>query len=295
MKIKFLLLAVIGIFISVSVNAQIASDNIKPGLNVAKSFNDNSFHAAEVYVYIPDSAATYYNLHSAVGYEIDLDKSSIWAMLPYLEVQKSTYHKSKEDNFKVGVVFNYTAADSGKNFILDNFFDFRYKRDYLPKTYNSLAFSYYLNMYFPSIKSDIIKALVPTGKRLTIIDSLLKYKNNFAIGADYEQHLNDPDPENFKQNTTLMANLDWNLYFLKDGKRDLVDIAVSYHINTKLEFDKQNKKYFNLFKASVTYFFFNDGRNNAGLKYEIARGDKGVHDVAHDSYQKVMFTFKLSL
>jgi len=294
MKIKFLLLAVIGIFMYVSSNAQIASDNIKPGLNVAKSFNDNSFHAAEVYVDIPDSADTYYNLHAAVGYEIDLNKSLSWAMLPYLEVQKSTAKKSKEDNYKLGIVFNYTAQDSGKNFILDNFFDFRYKRDFLPKTYNSLAFSYYMNPYFPSIKNDFIKAVLPTGKRLTIIDSVLKYKNNFAIGADYEKHLDDPDPENFKQSTTLMTNLDWNLYFLK-GKMDLVDIAVSYHINTKLEFDKKNQKYFNLFKASATYFFFNDGKNSAGLKYEFVKGSSGVHDVAYDSYQKIMFTFKLSL
>jgi len=292
MKIKSFLLAVMfisSIFYAQS-HAQIASDNINSGVNVAKSFSDNSFRPAEVYVYIPDSAATYYNLQTAVGYEINFSQNSL--LLPYVEVEKNTYHKSKRDNFKLGLLFNLTVSDTAQNFILDNFIDVRYKRDFLPNTFNSVAASYYLNPYFPSIKNDFVKAILPTGKRLTLIDSLLKYKNNFSVGYDYSKKLDDPKSD-FSQSSLILVKLDWSLYFLKQ-KRDLVDLNVSYHLNTKFSYDSKNKKYYNLFKAYATYYFLNDGKNSLGLRYEFVRGDSGVDDIQFDSYQKIMFTFKFN-
>ncbi|MBS1513640.1 MAG: hypothetical protein JSS63_01320 [Bacteroidetes bacterium] len=291
MKVKLFLFILI--LFAVKTNAQIISDNVQPGLNIARSFNDNSFNPAEFYVYIPDTGAVYFNLHSALGYKVKFNEKSNFWFLPYVEVEKNTFRKTKRDNFKLGALANVNISDAAKNFILDNFLDVRYKRDFVTKKYNTYSFTYYINPYFPSIKNNFVKAIVPGGTRLSIIENVLKYKNNFALGFDYTKRIDDA-ASNFDQNSSAHLKFDWSIYFLKE-KRDLVDLNVSYYFGTKFSYDIYNRKYFNFFRGNITYYFVNDGKNSAGIRYEFVRGDNVVDDIEYDDYQKIVLTFKLVL
>lgn len=289
MKVKFFLFVIF--CCSLKINAQIISDNVRSGLNIARSFNDNSFNPAEFYVYIPDTGAAYFNLHSALGYKVQFNEKSNFWFLPYAEVEKNTFRKTKRDNFKLGALMNLNLSDASKNFILDNFLDVRYKRDFVTKKYNTYSFTYYINPYFPSIKNNFIKAIIPGGTRLSIIENILKYKNNFAIGYDYTKKINDTLSD-FRQNSSVQVKLDWSLYFLKD-KMDLFDLNISCHFGTKFDYDIYDKKYFNFFRGNLTYYFVNDGKNSAGIRYEFVRGDNVVDDIEYDNYRKIMLIFKM--
>lgn len=291
MKVKLFLFILI--LYALKINAQIISDNVQSGLNIARSFNDNSFSPAEFYVYIPDTGAVYFNLHSALGYKVKLNEKSNFWFLPYVEVEKNTFRKTKRDNFKLGALANINISDAAKNFILDNFLDVRYKRDFVTKKYNTYSFTYYINPYFPSIKNNFVKAIVPGGTRLSIIENVLKYKNNFALGFDYTKRIDDTLSA-FNANSSVQVKLDWSLYFLKE-KRDLLDLNLSYHFGTKFAYDIYNKKYFNFFRGNMTYYFVNDGKNSAVIRYEFVRGDNVVDDIEYDDYQKIVLTFKLVL
>lgn len=291
MKVKLFLFVLL--LTSFSLNAQIISDNIQPGLNIVRSFNDNSFNPAEFYINIPDSGDSFFNLHSSIGYKLLLTPKGNLSFLPYVEVEKNTFRKSKRDNFKLGALINLNFSDSGKNFILDNFLDLRYKRDFIIKKFNSYSFTFYINPYFPYVKNNFLKAIIPGGTRLSIIENVLKYKNNFALGFDYTKKIND-EISDFNQNLSAQIKLDWSLYFLKE-KRDLFDMNISYHFGTKFTYDIYNRKYFNLFRGNVTYYFINDGKNSAGIRYEFVRGDNVIDDIEYDNYQKILLTFKVVL
>jgi hypothetical protein len=288
MKVKLFLF--IALLFVTTLNAQIVSDNVQPGLNVVRSFSDNSFSPAEFYIHIPDTGTSDFNLHSSIGYNQKLNKKGTLAFLPYVEVEKNTLKKSKRDNYKLGILFNLIIADTSKNFILDNFLDLRYKRDFVTKKLNTYSATLYINPYFPSIKNNFLRAIIPSGSRLSIIENILKYRNNFALGFDYTKKITD-DVSNFAQNTSAQIKLDWSLYFLRE-KRDMFDVNVNYHFGTKFERDIHNEKYFNFFRTNLTYYFINDGKNSVGIRYEYVRGHNVVDDIEHDNYQKVMLTFK---
>lgn len=288
MKINFFVF--VFLFAAVTINAQIVSNNVQPGLNIVRSFSDNSFSPAEFYVHIPDTGATYFNLHTAIGYNLKLNKKGNVFVLPYIEVEKNTLRKSKRDNYKLGALINYVFSDSAKNFILDNFLDLRYKRDFVTKKYNTYSSTLYINTYFPLVKNNFLKAIIPGGTRLSLIENVLKYRNNFALGFDYTRKINDASQ--FNQHASAQIKLDWSLYFLRD-KRDMFDMNLSYHFGTQFIQDPDNKKYFNLFKTNLTYYFINDGKNSAGLRYEFVRGDDPIDDINYDNFQKIMLTFKV--
>lgn len=73
----------------------------------------------------------------------------------------------------------------------------------------------------------------------------------------------------------------------------MFDLNISYHFGTKFTYDIYNKKYFNFFRGNATYYFINDGKNSAGIRYEFVRGDNVVDDIEYDNYQKIMLTFKI--
>ena len=291
MKVKLFLF--IAILFTASINAQIVSDNVQPGLNVVRSFSDNSFSPAEFYIHIPDTGTTYFNLHTSIGYNLKLNQKRTFSILPYVEVEKNTFRKSKRDNYRLGLLLNSIISDSSKNFLLDNFLDLRYKRDFVSKKFNTYSATLYINPYFPSIKNNFLRAIIPGGSRLSIIENVLKYRNNFALGFDYTKKIND-ELSDFGQNSSAQIKLDWSIYFLRE-KRDMFDINVNYHFGTKFQRDIFNKKYFNFFRANLTYYFINDGKNSAGIRYEYVRGDNIVDDIEFDNYQKVMLTFKFVL
>jgi hypothetical protein len=289
MKVKLFLFVIL--LIAISTKAQIVSDNVQPGLNIVRSFSDNSFSPAEFYIHIPDTGATYFNLHTSVGYNLKLNQKRTFSVLPYVEVEKNTFRKSKRDNYRVGLLLNSIISDSSKNFLLDNFLDLRYKRDFVSKKFNTYSATLYINPYFPSIKNIFLRAIIPGGSRLSIIENVLKYRNNFALGFDYTKKIND-ELSDFGQSSSAQIKLDWSIYFLRD-KRDMFDINVNYHFGNKFERDLSHKKYFNFFRTNLTYYFINDGKNNAGIRYEFVRGDNVIDDIEYDNYQKIMLTFKL--
>lgn len=288
MKVKLFLFILI--LTSCSLNAQIVTNNVQPGLNIVRSFSDNSFSPAEFFVHIPDTGVTYFNLHTAIGYNLKLNKKENFFLLPYIEVEKNTFRKSKRDNYKLGTLINYIFWNASKDFILDNFLDLRYKRDFITKKYNTYSFTFYTNPYFPLVKNNFLKAIIPGGTRLSLIDNVLKYRNNFALGFDYTRKINDASE--FNQHASGQIKLDWSLYFLKE-KRDMFDLNLSYHFGTQFIKDSDNRKYFNLFKTNLTYYFINDGKNSAGIRYEFVRGDDPIDDVNYDNFQKIMLTFKV--
>lgn len=277
------------LFAAFSIKAQIASENIPVGLNVAKSFLNTNLSPAQIYVYIPDSAASHFNIHVAIGYKTQINHFSY---IPYVEVERNTTAKSKQNNYSLGVLSGYVIGDS--NFILDNALNLRYKRDYINKKYNLISSGFYINPYFPSIKNNFLRALIPGGKRLSIIDSILKYKNSFTLVYHYSKKLDDVGSD-FNQNSSAQLRLDWSLYYLKH-KKDLVDLNIGYYFGTKFSPDAQNKKYFNFFIGNITYYIVNTGKNSFGVRYQYVKGDNVIDN--NDEYlddQSFTLTFRMVL
>lgn len=126
----------------------------------------------------------------------------------------------------------------------------------------------------------------------------IRYKRDFVTKNLIHIHLitqkiNDT-LSNFNQNSSGQIKLHWSLYFLKE-KSDLFDLNISYHFGTKFTHDIFHKKYFNFFFPNLTYYFINDGKNSAGIRYEYVRGENVIDDIEYDNYQKVLLTFKFVL
>lgn len=288
MKLRFICFTFI-MFAAISLKAQFVYDNIPEGLNVARSFNSTNLSPAQIYVYIPDSGASHFNLRVGVGYKT---KKNQFSFVPYAEVEKNTAAKTKQNNYSLGMLS--TLVVPGSVITLDNALNVRYKRDYIEKKYNLISAGYYLNPYFPSIKNDFLRAVIPGGKRLSVIDSVLKYKNTFSLVYYYEHKLNSPNPS-FDQNSSSQLRLDWSLYYMKE-KKDLVEMNVGYYFGAKFSHDEWNKKYFNFFIGNLTYYIIRSGKNSVGIRYEYVNGDNVIDN--NDDYQidqNITLTFRMVL